>query len=191
MPKPTLQPVDQTTVTDTPQVESTTTAMQPPEIAPLRRGDCRLAEFSNNDWVCTAPAGIDARQLDLHPTFWAAADECRMGDEITVLAADRAWVAVFVVVHAERGRVAARLAYVVPGLGNLMQTAGPKSLPAGYRIDQLPPNDSRGEGYVVVREADDVVITNSGKPWPSYQAAYESFLQHAIFQSERGPRYFP
>lgn len=187
--KPTLQPVDQTTAVDP---EQPVTAMQPPEIAPLRRGDCRLAEFSNNQWVCTAPAGIDARQLDLHPTFWAAADECRMGDQITVLAADRAWVAVFVVVHAERGRVAARLAYVVPGLGTLMQAAnGPKPLPAGYRIEQLPPNDAKGEGYVVIREADDVVILNSGRPWPSYQQAYESFLGHAIFAAERGTRYLP
>jgi hypothetical protein len=179
----TLEAVTDTSDADQPAMQA--------KIKPLRRGDAKLFEFRCNFWLVTVPAGIQPEQLDGHAAFWAGAFECREGDEITAIAADRSWVAKYVVVLAYNGTILARLAHKVDGAKGLDAASGPKALPAGYMITQLPPNDDRGEGYVVVRELDNVFFTNSGKPWPSYQHAYESLLQHAVFAGERTVKYFP
>lgn len=161
-----------------------------PKLDPLKRGDAMLFEMASNRWNVTAPAGVTAQELDQHESFFNALfDDIREGDEIKVTAADRSWRAHFEVIAVNTGRVVAKLDRVIEGRAPL--TGAPKAFPAGYHIERTPPNDRRGDGYVVIRESDGHVILQSGAPWRTYQEAHEEFLKSAIFRREDVTKYFP
>ena len=157
------------------------------KLQPLKRGELELAEMRQNAWRIVAPVGARPEQLDLHAQFWnLAADELRSGDAITVLAHDRSWVALYVVLDAGPGNAAVKMTFsaAVP----LRSAGAAKQLPAGWVIERTGPSEPDG---FAARGPDGKRILNSGMPYSTHEECRRGLLDHAIFAEEKATRYLP
>lgn len=156
-------------------------------VVPLKTGDATLYDISNNRWRVVAPQGATPDQLDQHPDFWnLLGDGVRAGDDITVIAADRSWTALFSVVDAGPGYVAAALAYTAR-CPLRTATGGAKQIPEDWEIVRTGPKEP--DGWIARNKVNGKRIENSGMPFESHEAARRGLLDHAIFQNESATKY--
>jgi hypothetical protein len=163
---------------------------EPPveKIKPISRNAAKLSELVNNSWRVIVDRGIEAEDLDCHPTAWSLlGGDLSEFDLVWAICKDRTWTAEFMVADATTGAAIVKLLRKVP-LPPRIEDARERT-PPGYSIRRISVEtaDEMPGTWQTIRLADGVIV---GRGFRRREDALRALLDSAPLRSDT-TRYLP